>query len=353
MRNLNMKSYLIILGACLVSITAFSGNDTKRGQAGATELLMNPWAKSTGYAGAGTAMLTGVEAMRWNVAGLAHTQKTEVVLAHSRWLVGSQIFTNAVGLAQRLGENSGVLGLSLMNVDFGELVETTFFQPGGTGTTFRPTFFNLGLSYSKVFSNTIAGGITVRIINESITDASAQGVCFDAGVQYQTGERKQFKFGVALRNWGPTMRYSGDGLSFRGSTPSGGGDYQLRVDQRSEKFEIPTLLHIGVAYDFQLALDHKLTPLFNFTSNSYSKDELQFGAEYAFKQFFMARVGFNYREGIFNKEDRTDAYTGPAAGFTIQYPWGENNEKTAGLDFGYRVTDYFGGTATIGLRVTL
>ncbi len=348
-----MKSIKIFLGACLISVSVFAGNDSKRGQAGATELLMNPWAKSTGYSGAGTAMLTGVESIRWNVAGLAYTNKTEVILSHSRWLVGSDIFTNAVGLAQRLGENGGTLGLTLMSVDFGELIETTYQQPGGTGAEFSPTFFNLGLSYSKIFSNSIAGGITVRVINESISSASAQGVCFDAGVQYQTGERKQFKFGVALRNWGPTMRYTGDGLSFRGSTPAGGGDYQIRVDQRSEKFEIPTLLHIGIAYDFQLALDHKLSALFNFTSNSYSKDELAFGAEYAFKKYFMARLGFNYREGIFNSEDRTDAYSGPSAGFTIQYPWGENQDKTAGIDFGYRVTDYFGGTATLGLRVTL
>jgi Type IX secretion system membrane protein PorP/SprF len=348
-----MKSFIILLFACFFATAALAGNDSKRGQAGATELLINPWAKSQGYAGAGTAMITGVESMRFNVAGLAHTQKTELILGHSRWLVGSDIFINSVGFAQKLGENGGTLGLSLMSVDFGELVETTFFQPEGTGSTFRPVFFNMGLSYAKIFSNSISGGITVRMINESISNATASGVAFDAGVQYQTGERKQFKFGVALRNWGPNMRYSGDGLSFRGTTPSGGGDYQIRVDQRSESYEIPTLLNIGVAYDFQLAVDHRITPLFNFVSNSFTKDQIQFGAEYGFRNIFMARVGYDYRQGIFDKENRTDAYSGLALGFTIQYPFGEEGDKSAGIDFAYRTTDYFAGTATIGLRLTL
>ena len=93
--------------------------------------------------------------------------------------------------------------------------------------------------------------------------------------------------------------------------------------------------------------------MFNFVSNSFTKDQLQFGAEYGFRNYFAARLGFDYRSGIFNQDDRTDAHNGLAAGFTIQYPFGENGEKSAGLDFAYRTTDYFNGTAVIGLRVTL
>ena len=352
MNFFNMRILLFTLALLSVSVV-FAGNDTKRGQAGATELLINPWAKSTGMASSNTAYIEGVESMRLNVAGLAHTTKTEAILSHQRYLVGSDIFINSVGLAQRLGENSGVLGLSLMSVDFGELIETTVAQPEGTGSNFRPVFFNIGLSYGKTFSNSISGGITVRFISESIAQASATGVAFDAGIQYHTGERKQFKFGVSIRNWGSTMRYSGDGLSFRGSTPSGGGDYQIRVDQRSEKFEIPTLLNIGVSYDFLFGVDHRLTAAANFRSNSFTSDQIQFGAEYGFKNYFAARLGFDCRQGIFNAEDRTDAYTGPTAGFTLQYPFGEDGMKSAGLDFSYQATEYFAGTTTIGLRITL
>jgi hypothetical protein len=351
MRNFDV--YKLILCSLFISTSLFAGNDNKRGQAGATELLMNPWSRSTGFAGANTAMVTGVESMRLNVAGLSQIQNTEVVFSNSNWLGGAGVSINSVGFGQKIGENGGVMGVSLMSMNFGEFIETTTDLPEGTGSTFSPNFFNIGISYSKVFSNSISGGITLRLISESIPQANAQGIAFDGGVQYQTGDRKQFKFGVAMRNLGPTMRYSGDGLSFRGAPPQGGGDYQLRIDQRSDIFEIPSLMNIGVSYDFQLGVIHRLTPAANFVSSTFTNDHIQLGMEYGFKNFLMLRAGFDYRDGIFDSETRTDAFNGPAFGATIQYPFGEEGEKSFGVDFSYRTTEYFSGTTSIGLILSL
>lgn len=345
--------YKLIFCFLFATSAAFAGNDDKRGQAGATELLINPWARSTGMAGANTSMVTGVESMRLNVAGLSQINRTEVVFSNQNWLGGAGVSINSVGFGQKLGENGGVMGVSLMSMSFGEIIETTVELPEGTGSTISPIFFNIGLSYAKVFSNSISGGITIRVISQSIPQASAQGVCFDGGVQYKTGERDRFKFGVAMRNLGPTMRYSGDGLSFRGAPPQGGGDYQLRVENRSDIFELPSLMNIGVSYDFFLGVDHTLTPAGNFVSSTFTADHIQLGLEYGFKEFFKVRAGFDYREGIFDSEERTDAYNGPAFGATIQYPFGVEKDKTFGVDFSYRTTDYFNGTTSIGLILSL
>lgn len=345
--------YKLIFCSLFVTTAVFAGNDNKRGQAGATELLINPWSRSSGFAGGNTAMATGVEAMRLNIAGLAKINKTEVVFSNSNWLGGAGVSINSVGFGQKIGENGGVMGVSLMSMNFGEFIETTVELPEGTGSTFSPNFFNIGLSYSKIFSNSISGGITVRIISESIPQASAQGVCFDGGVQYQTGDRNQFKFGVSMRNLGPTMRYSGDGLSFRGSPPQGGGDYQLRLDQRSDKFEIPSLMNIGIAYDFQPGIDHRITPVANFVSSTFTNDHIQVGLEYGFKNYLMLRAGFDYRDGIFDSELHTDAFNGPAFGATLQLPFGIEKDKTFGVDFSYRTTDYFSGTTSIGVILSL
>ena len=50
---------------------AFAGNEDRSGQAGAPELLINPWAASSGWGNAGMSFVKGVEAMYGNVAGIS------------------------------------------------------------------------------------------------------------------------------------------------------------------------------------------------------------------------------------------------------------------------------------------
>ena len=61
----------------------------------------------------------------------------------------------------------------------------------------------------------------------------------------------------------------GDGLSTRVNAPNTNNVYQLTVEQRTEGFEMPSLLNIGFAYDLELVKDHELSIAGNFTSNSW------------------------------------------------------------------------------------
>ena len=82
-----MKQIYRIAFACVVSgilisssNISFAGNPDRAGQAGASELLINPWARSSGWGGAGSGGIRGIEAMFGNVAGIAGIKKTEVGL---------------------------------------------------------------------------------------------------------------------------------------------------------------------------------------------------------------------------------------------------------------------------------
>ena len=109
-------------------------------------------------------------------------------------------------------------------MNFGDIEITTVDMPDGGIGTFSPKFMNIGVSYAHIFSNSIQGGATARMISEQISDVSANGIAFDAGIQYRTGEQDQLKFGIAFKNWGPRMSFAGDGLSFRGIIPGGSDD---------------------------------------------------------------------------------------------------------------------------------
>ena len=348
-----LKTILPVVMAIMVSnISVYAGNEDRVGQAGAGELLINPWARSSGWAGANIASIRGLEAMYLNVAGIAFTPRTEIVFSHTQWLKGSDININAFGLTQKLGE-SGVLGVNVMSMDFGEIEVTTVNSPEGGKGTFSPQFINLGISYARIFSNSIYGGLTLKIISESISDVGAQGMCFDAGIQYVTGfnaDKDNLMFGISLKNVGPPMRFDGDGLSFRGLIPSTGTN--MTVQQRSEQFELPSLVSIGAAYNFNLAEAHKLTLAGSFTSNSFMKDQFSVGLEYSFKEYFKVRGGMLIEDGLFDDLERTNALTGPTGGVTFQVPFGGSG-KSFGIDYSYRATDPFDGVHSFGARLNL
>lgn len=359
------KIRLIILTiATACSITAVGGNEDRAGEAGATQLLINPWTNSVGWGGANTASAIGLEAMSLNIAGLAFTKKTELIVNHKRYLSGSDIGINTFGFSQRVGETS-VLALSMMSMDFGQIDVTTVDNPEGKVATFSPTLTMMDLGFAKNFSNSISGGLGLRVISESLANVSSRGYAFDAGIRYIAGENDEIKFGIALKNVGPTMKYSGDGLSFFAATQNAfGNDVFATNDHRAAEFQLPSLLNIGASYDFYLVptvdstdtkmtSDHMITGAVNFTSNSFTKDQYRFGAEYSYKKMFMLRVGYVLEQGTwFSSEKRTSANIGPAFGTSFVAPLGDSG-STLGFNYAYQVTENFSGTHSIGIRLDL
>ncbi|MBX3163993.1 MAG: PorV/PorQ family protein, partial [Bacteroidetes bacterium] len=254
-----------------------AGNPERSGQAGAPQLLINPYARTSGMAGANSARVKGLEAQFLNIAGTAYTRKTEIIFSHTNWLAGTGVNVNAFGLTQGVGE-TGTIGFGVVAMGAGAIDITTPEQPEGGIGTFNPSFMNLSLSYAKMFSDRIYGGINVKLINEKIPNANALGVALDAGIQYHAGEHEQIHIGIALKNWGPKMKYQGDGLSLQMTSVNVNNlEYQLTASNRSNPFELPTLVNIGAAYDFyltkdstgtDLSKDNRLSLNATFTSNS-------------------------------------------------------------------------------------
>lgn len=350
-----MKKLLIITSlATLFVFEAKAGNPDRVGSAGASHLLINPWARSAGLANSAMASVNGVEACFLNVAGLAFTKKTDLVFSSSNYLAGTGIKLNAVGFGQKIGE-SGALGLTVVNMNFGDLAITETDLPEGGIGTFSPSYTNIGISYAKGFSNSIYGGLTMRLISEAIYNVRAQGVSFDAGIRYVTGEKENVRFGITLRNVGPPMRYRGDGLSTTATISTGSsGSTSLTMDQRSEKYELPSLVNVGFAYDHAFTETLKLTGNAQFTSNSFSRDQMGLGLDLAFRERFILRGGYMWDVGTTSEgnDGRTSVFTGPTGGVTVQVPAGTKG-SVIGLDYSYRVTNPFAGVHSLGVHITL
>lgn len=389
------KSLIICVLVALISVgTSYSvlaGNRDRSGQAGASHLLIDPWARTNGMANAGIAEVRGLESVYSNVAGLSFVKRTDFAFNRTQYLVGSNcgININAIGFAQHLGKakDFGTLGVSFSSMGFGQVQVTTVAQPEGGLGNFKPSLTTIGIHYAKSFNHFIKGGVSLKIINESIADLHATGFAIDAGVQYVAGKFENFKIGVTLKNIGLPMSYKGDGMSFRGRINNTGVEQTLNV--RSAEFEMPSLLAIGVSYDFLwfggeyanmskedraaegLTRDeaqHRLTLAASFTANSYSRDIFAVGMEYGFMRYFMIRAGYSLENITSKKETNENGeqelaavlfnsdsfFLGPSVGATVAIPLSKTNVgQNIYIDYAYRFTNKWRGNHLIGIKVSL
>ncbi len=353
------KSFIKVsaaLGMIALATTAFAGNKDRSGQAGATEMNINPWGQSSGVFGMNVSYAVGVDALKTNIAGIAGTEKLDIGVSHVIYLTNSQVTINDIAVTDKLGD-LGVLGINLMSMGFGDITITDYNNPEGSGT-YRPQFLNLEVGFAKEFSNSVRAGFAATFINEQLTSIHANGAAFEGGVQYATGARNNFHFGITLRNIGTNMRFSGTGFTINGEAPQ--STYNMSQTTPADKFSLPTYLSIGSSYDFYLDENHlqnkddepkhRLSVLADFTSNSFLNDYLGGGLEYCYRNMFMIRAAYRYENGIGTATSQT-MYTGLAVGATIQKQVGDKGPVLA-LDYSFRPTEKpSNGVHVISLRL--
>ena len=349
---MKIKSVLIIGAAVMSSFAVNAGNEDRVGAAGASHLLVNPWARSAAFADAGVSNINGLEASFTNIAGLAFTDKTQIKFNYSNWMGNAGIGLNSAGIAQRISEND-VIAVSVQSMNYGDIPITTVDNPEGNIGFFSPraNIFNVG--YARSFSSSIYGGINFKVISESISNVKASGMALDAGIRYVTGEQDQIKFGISLKNVGPVMKYKGDGFAQQIDYVSTG--VTATLEERSATFELPSLLLIGGSYDFIFNENNKLNVSAAFTANSFSSDQYRIGLDYgmtAEKVAFNLRGGFVYEKNLFSAENRSNALVGPTAGFSVDALVGEN-KSALGIEYCARFAGVFGVIHTIGATISL
>jgi hypothetical protein len=330
----------------------FAGNEDRVGSAGASHLLINPWARSSALGDAGIASANGLEASYMNIAGLAFTDQTQMKFNYSNWMGSAGISFNSAGIAQRVSESS-VIAISIQSMNYGDIPITTVENPEGNIGFFSPrtNVFNIG--YARTFSSSIYGGINFKVISENISNLKATGIAIDAGIRYVTGEQEQVKFGITLKNVGPVMKYKGDGLAQQAAYVTTG--FIASLEERSSAFEMPSLLSIGGSYDFIFNESNKLNLGLGFTANSFSNDQYRIGLDYGMtneRMAFNIRGGYVYEKNLLDVENRSNALVGPTAGFSIDALVGKS-KNALGVEYCARFAGIFGTIHTIGATISL
>ncbi len=346
-----MKMLKLVALLCVVSLlgsaSVYAGNQSKTGTAGAYELLIPVGARGTALGGTAVASMTGIEAIHWNPAGLAREwgeSSVEAMFSHMNYFAETSMDYAAVGWN---AEGFGTIGIFVRSFGFGDIQETTEQDPEGTGRVFSPSFLTFGLSYSKMLTDRISVGFTGKFVNEQILRTSASGFALDAGVVYYvggSGALSGLHFGVALKNIGPNMTYTGEDLERQTTAPGSPTNAQPQAFSiPAQSFELPASFELAVGYDANFASNNRLTLMAQFQNMNFGNDHMRLGAEYAFSEMVFLRGGYQFIDGS------SDRYVfGGTLGAGFAYTVGTFRFV---VDYAYQATDVFQGTNTFALRL--
>ena len=303
-----MKSWVMkaVVSAALLAVAApaWAGGTDRVGTAGAQELRIPVGAASVATGGSTVAVGGGLSNLFYNPASLASTDESQALVSYSTYLFDSKVNYGAV--ASHLG-SQGQIAFHAKVLSVGDIIVTTEDAPEGTGETLNPNFSVVGATYARRMTDRVSLGITGSFVNESVADVRANGFAVDLGVQYDTGWRG-LRFGFAMKNIGPTMRFNGSNLEERLVLPDDDPTAQGHVVRlQTASFEIPTYLQMGVAYDLPISGERHVGLFGAFQGNNFSTDEYRLGAEVPVGPWLNLRGGFQGQLAL-NESDRQEDY---------------------------------------------
>lgn len=339
---------VVLLLPVVISSLVWAGNDSKRGTAGGLEVLLPVGARGQSMGGANLATTTGIEAIHWNPAGVGKMSSSgEAIFSHMNYIADVGVNYGAIAVNS---EGFGAIALSIKSIDFGKIDETTEDFPEGTGATFSPVFSVVGLTYSRMLTDRISVGATVKVISESIVRTSATGFGFDAGVQYSfAGDSplSGIKFAVALKNLGPTMQFEGADLERTVDVPNSAPNAPQRpLRFNSQAFELPATLDLGISYDYSLSEANRFSVNTIFQNSNFGSDEFRAGVEYAFSEQIFLRGGYTYIQSP--NTSVTTSIFGLSGGAGLNLDLGG---MVVRVDYAYRETEFFTGTNTFAVQL--
>lgn len=284
-----VSTWVLPVALLAQAATAAAGGVDRIGTAGAQELRIPVGASSVAIGGSTVAWGNGLQNIFWNPASLASTDQNEAMASYSTYLADSKVNYGAV--STRVG-SQGQVAFSAKVLNIGDIVVTTEDAPDGTGEILNPNFGVFGITYARRMTDRVLLGITGSYISENVAAVSANGFAVDLGVQYDTGWRG-LRFGFAMKNVGPDMRFSGANLEQRVVLPGDDPTATPHVVQlQPASFNLPSYLQIGLSYDVPMGGDRHSTVFGTFQGNNFNTDEYRVGAEVPVGNFLALRGGF-------------------------------------------------------------
>ncbi len=322
--------FLFVFASSLLSsfaqILPTFGN-SRSGTSGMQFLKVWPDARSGSLGGAVTAIVNDPSAAYWNPAGLVKgdTGKFNIQISSTRYFANTnQHWVSAVFNRGKYAK----LGISLAYNDYGSMMETTEFQPFGTGRTFNMNSWTMAGSYARILTDFFSFGLNVKWAHEGLAGVAVNNLLFDFGLRYDLDIRNT-RFAVTINNFGANVKPNGqmEVLKFNGQSAI--TDFQ--------RVSVPAVFRLGFATDAWRENNQYVIGTAQLNHYSDNNETFSVGAEYAWHKLLYLRTGYEF--GV-------DEGGLPSAGFGLRL---QKRAGTLSIDYGFSNKIKLGNIHRIGL----
>jgi len=336
MKKFSLVSFLLF---ALMQSQIFS-QVTKTGTTAAKFLSIGIGPRANAMGGAFTSVANDASALYWNPAGAANLTDYEAMFTYTSLFKDLNINLNYAGIVIPAG-SLGNFGVSVTALDYGDMNVTTELYPEGTGEKFSASSYAFALSYARNITENFTAGITIKYISEKIFNSSANGFAVDIGTIFNT-PFYGIKFSSIITNYGSKLQIAGEDLLVRhDADPTRKGNNET-VDAyyKTEKFELPLKLQIGLSKDFQLFEDQRFTIAVDATHPNDNSEYVNVGGELAlFDNIFCLRGGY---KTLFLEDSQEGLTLGAGLNYTLGI-------LTIGIDYAFQEYDFLGDTHSFGV----
>lgn len=158
-------------------------------------------ARAAAMGDAFAAVADDINSIHFNPAGLAYVEDAAYQFSYTKWLVDTAFYSGAVAYNTR----KGVIGVSYVSFDPGDMKERTIFAPRGTGELINNGATAVGLAYAFRPTNKLGIGVRGLYVSETLHHDQMTSVMLDVGTQFYTGFRSA-RIALAMRNFGPDTK---------------------------------------------------------------------------------------------------------------------------------------------------
>jgi hypothetical protein len=308
-----MKKYILIFAVIFSAIFSFAQERPKLAQTGCQFLSIGEDARATSMAEAFTSVEGLSTSLLYNPAGMATLPgDMDLSFGYTSWIADMKHYTATFAYKPGTG-NYGVIGLSIMYVDYGDFQWTIVDPKSSAGYfdlgSFTPKAYSIGLGYAIQLSDKFSIGGQAKYVYESLgsnfmdpvvgggnTKNWMEVMAFDFGTRYWTGY-KSLAFGMSVRNFSKQLKF------------------------QSEPFQLPLTFKIGISIDaFDVFMekhdDHKFLVTVDAVHPRDYTEQVNLGVEYGFMDMVYLRGGY-----MFNNDEHgiTGGIGVKKLGFAVDY----------------------------------
>jgi hypothetical protein len=291
-----MKKIIIFILVIMFQTAGLSGDFSKVGTTAAQFLKIGVGARAMGLGGSFTAIANDVSTLYWNPAGITNIPKFSLSVSHTEWF--ADISHDFAGIVYPFS-SSDMIALSVTALNTGEQEVTTVTQPEGTGVYYDVSDLSIGLTYARALTDRFSVGLTVKYIQQTLYNESANTFAIDIGSFLRTGFH-DLVIAMSISNFGGSMQLDGrDLITITDINSNVSGNHNPDALLKTEPWPLPLIFRVGVAMNLVGGND----PLIHSENNRFTlaidgihpndnTEKLHIGSEYAWSETIFARVGY-------------------------------------------------------------